>query len=363
VLIADNGTDGLAIAREFKPHAIILDLILPGLDGWTVLDRLKHDPDTRHIPLYIVSMINDRQRSAQQGAVAHLAKPVTREALAETMEAIQRFNQRATRHLLLIEDNEIERNNIIALIGDHDIQITTASTGAEALSALESQDFDCLVLDLGLPDMTGFDLITQIKARAEKNLCPVIIYTAKDLTPEEEAELQNNAVGIIVKDIGAPERLFDLTTLFLHRAEANLSEPKRHLLTQIRKNNGILAGKKVLIIDDDIRNIFAMTSMLEHHQIQVTYAENGEEGLRLLQDTPDIDIVMLDIMMPGIDGYQVLRFIRNMEQFKSLPIIAVTAKAMKGDREKCLEAGASAYITKPVEVEQLLSLLRVWLYP
>ncbi|HLO51188.1 MAG TPA: response regulator, partial [Kamptonema sp.] len=361
-LVALRSDIGLAMAREFKPTAIMLDLNLPVMDGWTVLDRLKHDANTRHIPVHIVSVEEGRQRGLQLGAIAYLQKPVSSEALSKALTDIKGFVERQVKNLLVVEDDETQRNSIVDLIGNNDVATTAVGSGAEALQTLMSGHFDCIVLDLGLPDMTGFELIEQIKQEATLKSLPIIIYTGKDLTRAEETQLKRMAETIIVKDVRSPERLLDETALFLHRVQANLPEPKRQMLEQLYQTDSTIAGKKVLIVDDDVRNIFALTSMLERHQMQVTYAENGRDGINVLQNTPDIDIVLMDVMMPEMDGYETMQAIRNMPQFISLPMIALTAKAMKGDREKCIEAGASDYITKPVDTEQLLSLLRVWLY-
>ncbi|MEG4814769.1 HAMP domain-containing protein [Microcoleus sp. K5-D4] len=361
-LVALRSDIGLAMAREFKPTAIMLDLNLPVMDGWTVLDRLKHDPSTRHIPVHIVSVEEGRQRSLQLGAIAYLQKPVSREALSKALTDIKGFVERPVKNLLVVEDDEIQRLSIVDLIGNHDVSTTAVGSGAEALEILKSGHFDCVVLDLGLPDMTGFELIEQIKQEATLKSLPLIIYTGKELTRSEEGQLKRMAETIIVKDVRSPERLLDETALFLHRVQANLPEPKRQMLEQLYQTDSTLAGKTVLIVDDDMRNIFALTSMLERHKMEVVYAENGREGIAKLQNTPEINIVLMDVMMPEMDGYETMQAIRNMPQFASLPMIALTAKAMKGDREKCIEAGASDYITKPVDTEQLLSLLRVWLY-
>ncbi len=361
-LVALRSDVGLAMARDFKPTAIMLDLNLPVMDGWTVLDRLKHDPGTRHIPVHIVSVEDGRQRSLQLGAIAYLQKPVTREALSTALTDIKGFVDRPVKNLLVVEDNETQRLSIVDLIGNHDVSTTAVGSGAEALESLKSGNFDCIVLDLGLPDMTGFELLEQIKQEASLKNLPIIIYTGKELTRAEEIQLKRMAETIIVKDVRSPERLLDETALFLHRVQANLPEPKRQILEQLYQTDATLAGKKVLIVDDDMRNIFALTSMLERHQMQIVFAENGREGIAQLQNTPDINIVLMDVMMPEMDGYETMQAIRKMPQFASLPMIALTAKAMKGDREKCIEAGASDYITKPVDTEQLLSLLRVWLY-
>ncbi|MBD2570725.1 HAMP domain-containing protein [Anabaena lutea] len=362
VIAAQNGRIGLTLAQEYQPTAILLDVRLPEMDGWTVLDRLKHNPHTRHIPVHIMTVEEGRQRSLQLGAIAYVQKPVTSETVSEALTKIKGFIQRRVKDLLVVEDDEDQRRSIVELIGSNDVRITAVGTGAAAMEAINSQLFDCLVLDLGLPDMTGFEMIEQLKQHPNGEALPIIVYTSTEISTDKETELKRIAETIIVKDVRTPERLLDETALVLHRVQANLPEPKRQLLEQLHLTENSLAGKKVLIIDDDIRNIFALTSMLERHQMQVLYGENGRGGMKILEDTPDIEVILMDVMMPEMDGYETTRLIRQNARFKSLPIIALTAKAMIGDREKCLEAGASDYITKPVDIEQLLSLLRVWLY-
>ncbi|WP_392477357.1 HAMP domain-containing protein [Nostoc sp. C110] len=362
VITAQNGSTGLALAQQFHPSAVLLDIRMPEMDGWTVLDRLKHDPNTRHIPVHIMTVEEGQQRSLQLGAIAYLQKPLSSETISEALVKIKGFVERQVKNLLVVEDDDTQRHSIVELIGNSDVHTTAVATGAEALEAIRTQHFDCLVLDLGLPDMTGFELIDQIKLLPHGKTLPIIVYTGRDISKAQETELRRIAETIIIKDVRSPERLLDETALFLHRVQANLPAPKRQILEQLHSIDYLLAGKKALIVDDDMRNIFALTSMLERYQIQVLYAENGREGINVLENTPDIDVVLMDVMMPEMDGYETTSLIRQNEQFKSLPIIALTAKAMQGDREKCIEAGASDYITKPVDTEQLLSLLRVWLY-
>ncbi|MCC5655658.1 HAMP domain-containing protein [Nostoc sp. XA010] len=362
VITAQTGSTGLMLAQQFQPSAILLDIRLPEMDGWTVLDRLKHDPNTRHIPVHIMTVEEGRQRGLQLGAIAYLQKPLTSETISEALGKIKGFVERQVKNLLVVEDDDTQRLSIVELIGNSDVATIAVGTGAAALEAIRSQHFDCLVLDLGLPDMTGFELIEQIKLLPHGKTLPIIVYTGREISKAQETELRRIAETIIIKDVRSPERLLDETALFLHRVQANLPAPKRQILEQLHSIDYLLAGKKALIVDDDMRNIFALTSMLERYQIQVLYAENGSEGISLLESTPDIDVVLMDVMMPEMDGYETTRLIRQNELFKSLPIIALTAKAMQGDREKCIEAGASDYITKPVDTEQLLSLLRVWLY-
>lgn len=358
VLISTRGDMGLVMARQYQPDAITLDIQLPTMNGWAVLDLLKHDPDTRHIPVHIISVEEERLRGLEQGAIGMLTKPVSATELKQMLDHLMAF-QRRSKSLLIIEDDTVQRRGIVELIGGQDIETTAVGTAEEALEALNSETFDCIVLDLHLPDMDGFTLLNHITSLGEM---PVIVYTGQKLTKQEETQLRKLAQTIIIKGARSPERLLDETALFLHRVEKNLSDPKRKMLQKAQQNDPILAGKKVLIVDDDIRNLFALTSVLEQQNMDVVYAENGQEGIAELEKATDIDVILMDIMMPQMDGYEAMRLIRQDSRFKSLPIIALTAKAMKEDREKCIEAGASDYISKPVENEQLLSLLRVWLY-
>jgi hypothetical protein len=361
-IVTSRGAAALSMAREHKPDAITLDLGLPDIEGWKVLDRLKDDPNTRHIPVQIITADEERERGLKQGALSFLTKPVQKETLDEGFNDIQKYLDRQVKTLLIVEDDETQRRAMAELVGSNDVLITGASTAAEALKALKENRFDCMVLDLGLPDMSGFELMEEIKKEPSLRALPVIVYTGRDLTRKEESQLKRMAKTIIVKDVRSPERLLDETALFLHRVQANLPERQRKMLEQLHKTDEMLAAKKVLVVDDDIRNIFAMTSLLERHQMQVVSAENGRDAIKVLENSDDIDVVLMDIMMPEMDGYDTIHEIRKLQRFKTLPILALTAKAMKGDREKCIEAGASDYISKPVDTEQLLSLLRVWLH-
>jgi HAMP domain-containing protein/CheY-like chemotaxis protein/signal transduction histidine kinase len=361
-IVAQRGDQALALAQKYKPDAITLDIRLPVVHGLAVLDRLKHDPATRHIPVHIISLMEDVQIGLKMGARVYLKKPVTKEGLTDALNNIKSFIERPARKLLVVEDNEVQRKAIVELIGNGDVHTTAVSSGEEALAALRETPFDCMVLDLGLPGMNGFELIEKVKSEVGSIDLPIIVYTGKELSKTEETELKRVAETVIIKDVKSMERLLDETALFLHRVEANLPEPKRRMLEQLHMTDSVISGKKVLVVDDDIRNIFAITSALERHQMQVVYAENGRNAIEMLEQTPDIDVVLMDVMMPEMDGYEAMSEIRRNPQYKTLPIIALTAKAMKGDREKCIEAGASDYITKPIDIAQLLSLLRVWLY-
>ncbi|MFL5934801.1 MAG: response regulator, partial [Gaiellaceae bacterium] len=363
-IVALRGDSGLALAREFRPDAIVLDMSLPVLDGWTVLDRLKRHPSTRHIPVHIVSGVGELRPALAAGAAAFLEKPATMEALDEVFRGIGSFIERDVKRLLVVDDDEVQRQSIVELVGgDGDVEIVAVGSSEEALVALDQEaPFDCMVLDLRLPKMTGFALLEKVKSDEQSRHLPVIVYTSKDLTKREETKLKRFAETIVVKDARSPERLLDETSLFLHRVESRLPEAKRKMLEQLHNAEALFQGKKVLIVDDDVRNVFALTSALEAHGMEVRFAENGREGIESLEQQPDVDLVLMDVMMPEMDGYEATRAIRERPQFEKLPIIALTAKAMKGDRERSIASGASDYITKPVDTDQLLSLLRVWLY-
>ncbi|WP_426172932.1 response regulator [Massilia sp. TWR1-2-2] len=361
-IVTHLGDSVLSMARDYLPSAILLDLDLPDIDGFTVLDRLKRDPSTRHIPVHVMSSMRERERALRQGAISYINKPVDREALQEEFTRIQKFLMGGKRSLLVVDDEKMQRDSIVSLIGDSDLRIVAVENGADALEALRTSHFDCMVLDLTLPDISGFDLLDVIGKEPNLRDLPIVIYTAKELSRKEVTKLKRYAKTIVIKDARSPERLLDETALFLHRSHASLPELQRRMLEEIHAADGGLAGRKVLIVDDDLRNIFALSSLLERQQMQVSFAENGRDGIEVLEKDPTIEIVLMDIMMPEMDGYDTMRAIRRIPKFKSLPIITLTAKAMKGDRDKCIAAGASDYITKPVDVAQLLSLMRVWLH-
>jgi CheY-like chemotaxis protein len=366
-IVAVRGDEGLQLAHEFKPDAIILDMRLPIRSGWDVLEHLKRHPDTRHIPVHIVSGGVENggvQEALRAGAVAVLEKPVEHELLDSTYLKILEFVERGTRRLLVVDDDGDQRNAIIELIGTgEDVEIVAVGSSEEALEQLDGdKGFDCMVLDLKLPKMSGFALLEKVKTDERFRGLPVIVYTGRDLTRREETRLKKYAETIIVKDVRSPERLLDETALFLHRVESKLPSEKRRMLEQLHSADEVFKGKRVLIADDDVRNVFALASVLERQGMEVQFAENGNEAIASLQADPEIDLVLMDIMMPELDGYEAMRRIREVPQFAKLPIISLTAKAMKGDREKSIASGASDYITKPVDTDQLLSLMRVWLY-
>ncbi len=360
-IVATRGSDALTLAHRYLPTAISLDIFLPDMLGWTVLGHLKQNVDTRHIPVQIVTIEEERQHGLERGAFAYLNKPLTTESIEAAFDRIKSFTTPRRRQLLVVEDNEIERMSIVELIGHDDVEITTVSTGAEALNALHDRSFDCVVMDLRLPDISGFDLLVEVQNQPSLCDVPIVVFTGKDLTVDEELQLRKMAKSIVLKGVQSPERLLDETALFLHRAIADLPPAKQRMLEKLHQTDEALANKKVLVVDDDVRNIFALSSLLERRGMQVVTATTGREAITLIEGTPDLSLVLMDIMMPEMDGYETMRLIRTDPRFRRLPILALTAKAMKGDREKCLEAGASDYIAKPVNTGQLLSLLRMWL--
>jgi signal transduction histidine kinase/CheY-like chemotaxis protein/HAMP domain-containing protein len=364
-VVSTTGGGALPLVRRFKPDMITLDIKLPDMEGWRVLDILKRDPASRHIPIHIISVEDPHERGLQLGAFSVLEKPVDRDTLARALLRTEEFIARPVKNLLLVEDDDLQSTEILRLIGNTDVVTVHVRTGREALEAIHEharrdQIFDCAVVDLRLPDMDGLQLIEAMRKDTAHRM-PVVVHTAKDLTAVETAQLRNQVERFITKSPDSAQRLFDDTALFLHRIVGNLPEEQRRILQGTRRRDPELSGRKVLIVDDDIRNIFSLTSVLEEHDVQVLHAENGRDGIELLDATPDIALVLMDVMMPEMDGYETMRHIRARERFRHLPMIAITAKAMKGDREKCIEAGASDYIAKPVDVEQLVSIMRVTL--
>jgi CheY-like chemotaxis protein/signal transduction histidine kinase/HAMP domain-containing protein len=361
-IVANRGHSALVLAKQYRPTAITLDVFLPDMLGWTVLNNLKLDPDTRHIPVQMLSVEEERQHGLSHGAFSYLVKPATTEDLELAFDRIKSYVAPHRKRLLVIEDNDIERESIVELVAHDDIEVAAVGSGEEAMNILSSGQFDCCVVDLRLPDMSGFELLERMQADSRLRTVPVVVFTGKVLSAEEEDRLKKVAKSIVLKDVQSPERLFDETALFLHRVVSELPDEKRALLDRLHGSNDVLRQRKVLVVDDDARNIFALTMVLENHDMEVISATNGRQAIDLIRETPDLSVVLMDIMMPEMDGYETMREIRHLPEFRTLPILALTAKAMKGDREKCLQAGASDYIAKPVNTEQLLSLLRVWLY-
>jgi CheY-like chemotaxis protein len=362
VLVAMRGADALALAREYRPSAVSLDVFLPDMLGWTVLNQLKQDPATRHIPVQIVTLDEDRQHGLARGAFSFVNKPTTTQDLEAALTRIKDFVKPRRKRLLIVEDNPAEQLGIAELLGHDDIDLVTVGTGAAALAALREEAPDCVVLDLRLPDMSGFELLEALRDEPALSDLPVIVFTGRELSPEEDAQLHTMARSVVVKGVESPERLLDETALFLHRVVADLPGDKQRMIERLHSSDEDLVGKTVLLVDDDARNIFALSSVLERRGMRVLTATTGNEATALVEATSDLAIVLMDIMMPEMDGYQTMQVIRANPAFRRLPIIALTAKAMKGDREKCLDAGASDYLAKPVNTEQLLSALRMWLH-
>jgi HAMP domain-containing protein/CheY-like chemotaxis protein len=361
-LVALRGTEALSLAREFRPTAVSLDVFLPDMLGWTVLNHLKQDPATRHIPVQMLTMDEDWHHGLCRGAFSFVTKPTTPEGLENALTRIKEYTKPRRKRLLVVEDNPAEQLSIRELLGHDDIDVLVTATGADALSAVRKEQIDCVVLDLRLPDMTGFDVLERLRDDPDMSDLPVVVFTGKELSPDEDARLHALARSVVVKDVESPERLLDETALFLHRVIADLPESKQKMLERLHRSDEALVGRKVLVVDDDVRNIFALSSVLERRGMTVLTAGTGREAISTLESTPDLAIVLMDIMMPEMDGYETMQVIRQNPSFRRLPIIALTAKAMKGDREKCLEAGASEYLAKPVNTDQLLSALRMWLH-
>jgi HAMP domain-containing protein/signal transduction histidine kinase/DNA-binding response OmpR family regulator len=362
VLLAMRGEDALDLAKQYQPTAVSLDVFLPDMLGWNVLSQLKQNPLTRHIPVQIITLDEDRQHGLARGAFSFVVKPTTPEGISDALTRIKDFTKPRRRRLLVVEDNNAERLSIDALLGYDDIEIVNASTGGDALAALRENPCDCVVLDLRLPDMSGFDVLDEMRRDTSLADVPVVVFTGKELSPEEDTRLHSMARSIVVKGVESPERLLDETALFLHRVVTDLPTDKQRMLQLLHSSDEDLVDKSVLLVDDDARNIFALASVLERRGMKVLTATTGSEAIALLENQSDLAIVLMDIMMPEMDGYQTIANIRENLAYRRLPIIALTAKAMKGDREKCLEAGASDYLAKPVNTDQLLSALRMWLH-
>jgi HAMP domain-containing protein/signal transduction histidine kinase/DNA-binding response OmpR family regulator len=362
VLSAMTGAEALALAREYNPSAISLDVFLPDMLGWTVLNHLKQDSRTRHIPVQMLTLDDDRRHGLSSGAFAFVTKPTSTEGLEAALTRIHDFSVPRRKRLLVVEDNPAEQLSIRELLGHDDIDIDVVDSGSAALEKLEESGYDCAVLDLRLPDMSGFEVLDQLRDNEKLKDLPVVVFTGRELSAEEDSRLHMLARSVVVKDVESPERLLDETALFLHRVVADLPADKQRMLDRLHQSDEALFGRKVLIVDDDVRNIFALSSVLERRGMTVLTAGTGREAIATIESTSDLAIVLMDIMMPEMDGYETMQVIRQNASLRRLPIIALTAKAMKGDREKCLEAGASEYLAKPVNTEQLLSALRMWLH-
>jgi len=362
VLVTTSGNQAIELAKQYQPTAVSLDVFLPDMLGWNVLSQLKQNPLTRHIPVQIVTQDEDRQHGLARGAFSYVSKPATTEGVEEALMRIKEYSSRKRKRLLVVEDNAAEQLSISELLGHDDIEIVGVQSGEEALVALRNEVIDCVVLDLRLPDMSGFDVLKQLHRESGLADVPVVVFTGRELSAEEDAQIHTMARSIVVKGVESPERLLDETALFLHRVVAELPPDKQRMLERLNSSDEDLVGRTALLVDDDARNIFALSSVLERHGMHVLTATTGREAIDLIGKNLDIAIVLMDIMMPEMDGYETIEHIRARNEFGRLPIVALTAKAMKGDREKCLEAGASDYLAKPVNTEQLLTMLRMWLH-
>ncbi|MCU7213693.1 response regulator [Pseudomonas sp. VE 196-7] len=360
-LVAHGADEGYDLAREFVPDAILLDMRLPDHSGLTVLQRLKEHAETRHIPVHVISVEDRVEAAMHMGAIGYAVKPTTREELKDVFARLEAKLTQKVKRVLLVEDDDLQRESIARLIGDDDIEITAVGLAQDALEKLRTTIYDCMVIDLKLPDMLGNDLLKRMSTEDICSFPPVIVYTGRNLTRDEEAELRKYSRSIIIKGARSPERLLDEVTLFLHKVESQLSHERQKMLKTARSRDKVFEGRKVLLVDDDVRNIFALTSALEHKGAVVVIGRNGREAIDKLNEVEDIDLVLMDVMMPEMDGFEATIEIRKDPRWRKLPIIAVTAKAMKDDQERCLQAGANDYLAKPIDLDRLFSLIRVWL--
>jgi CheY-like chemotaxis protein len=356
-----RGADALHLARNHRPMAVSLDVVLPDMLGWAVLSELKQDPATRHIPVQVLTVERDRLPALARGAYGYLSKPLAREGLEQALDRVRAFAQSPKRRLLVVAPGGDAEPTLADLLGHADVETTVATTAGDGLSLLRDGGFDCVIADVRGPATPGFELLEAARREPALRELPFIAFAGSDLPDDEQQRLRRLTGQMLLTVAQSRERLLDECSLFLHCDVSQLPQAKQETLRRLYESDEALADKKVLVIDDDVRNIFALSSVLERHRMKVVAANTGRDALRLIEQTPDLSLVLLDIMMPEMDGYETLRGIRSELGFQSLPVIALTAKAMKGDREKCLEAGASDYIAKPVDAKQLLALMRVWL--
>ncbi len=361
-IVASDGETGIKYVIEHQPTAIILDIGLPGVDGWAVLNELKNNPATRHIPVHIMSAFDNTRQGLEKGAVGYLTKPVDTKGLQKAFNRIESVLASNVKELLIVEDNEELRSSILKLMKTNDIHAMAADTGEKAIALLKKQKFDCMILDLGLPDITGFELLDIINTDPVLEKIPVIIFTGRDLSIEETQKLERYSSSIVLKSAASMERLLDETALFMHRVENDMPVNHQKMIQNLRDRESILPGKTVLLVDDDMRNAFALNKFLKSRGMEVMIANNGQKALDILKEDKKPDIVLMDIMMPVMDGYETMKRIRKQKEFKDLPILALTAKAMESDREQCIKCGANDYLSKPVDTSKLLTMLRVWLY-
>jgi CheY-like chemotaxis protein len=360
-LVALTAQEGLELAEGEIPDAILLDIRLPDRSGLSVLQQLKDSPATRHIPVHVVSSQDNGGEALHLGAIGYALKPTSREQLEEVFRKLKDKSSQKIKRVLLVEDDERQRDSVVQLISDTDVEIAAVGSGEEALGLLRTQIFDCMIIDLKLPDMQGNELLKRMSLEELCSFPPVIVYTGRNLTRDEEVELLKYSRSIIIKGARSPERLLDEVTLFLHKVESQLSSERQTMLKTVRGRDRVFEGRTILLVDDDVRNVFALTSALEQRGARVEVGRNGFEAIARLDENDAIDLVLMDVMMPGMDGLEATRRIRQDQRFARLPIIAITAKAMKDDQEQCLAAGANDYLAKPIDLTRLYSLLRVWM--
>jgi CheY-like chemotaxis protein len=363
IVVATGFGEVFDLTNKYNPIAVTLDVKLPDASGWRVLDLFKNDINLRHIPVHLISGEENRLLAMQRGARSFHLKPLKNEALTVLFHDIVEYNERKPKRLLIVEDNELDSSQIAKVLENGDlIDITVASTGKLALELIRNNVYDCITVDYMLPDIPGLEFVTEINSINKLQMTPVLIYSAKDFSPKEKTQLKQYANRILLKDVNSLELLLEEAVMQMHIDHNDLLPEKQRIIENLRSKEDVLTNKKVLIVDDDVRNLFALTTAFERYNIHAITAESGQEAINILSEDNNVDMVLMDIMMPEMDGYETTQKIRREHKNTNLPIIAVTAKAMKGDREKCIEAGASDYITKPVKIDQLLSLMRVWLY-
>ena len=351
------------MAGHYQPSAIILDIKMPGLNGFDVMKRLKENPNTHNIPVHFMSAYDKTEEALELGAIGLLTKPVSTEDIEHCFEKIESMIDTSIKSVLIVEDDKAQQKILMALLDEKDVISTAIGTGDEAMKLLKKDKFDCIIVDLGLTgEMTGFELVDKINNDNSIPRQPIIIYTGKEFSSEEEIALKQHSDSIIIKGDSSPERLKDEVSLFLHKVEEKLPEQHKKAQEVMYSKEELLDGKKILIVDDDMRNVFALSSVIQDQGMSVIVGKNGREGIEQLEANPDVNIILMDIMMPEMDGYEAMREIRKKDKFKDMPIIALTAKAMKGEKGRCTEAGASDYLSKPVDTERLLSLIRVWVH-
>ncbi|HKU91558.1 MAG TPA: response regulator, partial [Steroidobacteraceae bacterium] len=360
-LLATTADEGMELAQQFRLAAVVLDVKLPDHSGLTVLDRLKHNPLTRHVPVQVISGSDYSRAAREMGAAGALVKPVDREELHAALQALKDKFASEQRTVLVVEDNELQRESIMQLLASDTTRVLTADNAASALDQLRSTTFDCMVLDLTLPDASGHELLERMAADDAYAFPPVIVYTGRQISTEEEQQLRKYSRSIIIKGAKSPERLLDEVTLFLHQVEGRLPPDRQRMLAEARRRDAAFEGRRILVVEDDVRNIFALSSVLEPLGGNIVIARNGREALTRLAAKPVPDIVLMDIMMPEMDGITAMQEIRKKPELRDLPIIALTAKAMPDDQQRCLAAGANDYITKPIDVDKLVSLIRIWM--